>query len=434
MNLFNRFRNLLRSKPHYQLQQVFTPTSYAELTYTRRLSLEERLKSALFQPGKQILIYGHSGSGKSTLLHNVLKETNTLGITSQCINDTTVDALMLDAFDKLNPYYIDTVSKTDRIAIANELKTDYGLISAAVKSSYEMSNTVGQKRFLPPQLTPQRLASFIGAARYVWIIEDFHKVVQDEKVKLAQIMKLFVDMANKYNTVRIITIGAAETGSELVECDSELNNRVAEIGIPLLNPTEIMDILSTGTELLNIQFADELKEKIVKYSNCLATIAHQLAYNLCHINKIYKSQKEVITLQTTELEKALSLFISDKENTFDTLYRKITEQRRGKYHNVELILKAMVELPGDEIFHHDILLKICENNPDYPPGNLSFYLKKLLSSECDEVLRLNAGRYSFSDPFFKAYIRMIYGLTKDIKVDDSSFGLDKVKGLSVQIT
>lgn len=418
MNFYNKLRDLFRRKPHHELRQVFTPTSYAELSYRRRPVLEDRLKSAILQPGKQIIIYGHSGSGKSTLRHNVLKRTKTLSITSQCINNTTVDALMLDAFDRLNPYYIDTVSNSDKISISNELKVDYKLISAASRSSYEMTDTVGQKRILPPQLTPQRLASFIGAAGYVWIIEDFHKVAQEEKIKLAQIMKLFVDMANEYNDVKIIVIGAAETGSEVVECDSELNNRVMEIGISLLTSTEIMDILNTGMELLNIQFEDELKDKIVKYSNSLATIAHQLAYNVCYINNILETQKRLITLQITELEEALSLFVSDKEDTFKKLYNKITEQRSGKYHNVELILKAMVELPGNEILQHDILLKIYESNPDYPPSNLSAYLKKLLSSECEEVLRLNAGRYNFSDPFFKAYIRMINGLSNVITVDE----------------
>lgn len=414
-------KNLLyffKRKKRYKLQQVFTPTSYAELSYKRRPQLEDRLKSAILQPGKQIIIYGHSGSGKSTLLHNVLKDNLILNITSQCIKNTTVDDLMIDAFDKLNTYYVAKATNCDKESSTASLKSEYKVISSMMTSVQETSHIVEKKRLLPPQLTPQRLASFLGAAGYVWIIEDFHKVAQEEKTKLAQIMKLFVDVANTYNKVKIIAIGAAETGHEIVECDSELNNRVMEIGVPLLRSYEIMDILNRGTSLLNIKFEDELKTKIVKYSNSLATIAHQLAYNICEINKIYETQKQSINLQVTKLNQSLQNFLDEKEDTFKNLYSKITEQRSGKYQNVELILKAMVELSGNEISQHEILLKINESIVNYPQGNLSTYLKKLCSPECDEVLRLNAGRYSFSNPFFKAYIRMKYGLSKEIMVDE----------------
>ncbi|NLT20196.1 MAG: hypothetical protein GXY16_04270 [Syntrophomonadaceae bacterium] len=418
MNLINKFISIFKRKQHYKLQQVFTPTSYAELSYKRRPIFESRLKSSILQPGKQIIIYGHSGSGKSTLLYNVLKDNSILSITSQCINNTTVDDLMLDAFDKLNKYYIATVSDNDTISNTANLKLEYQVISTAITSVHEVSHAVEQKRVLPPQLTPQRLASFLGAAGYIWIIEDFHKVVQEEKIKLAQIMKLFVDASNTYSKVKIIAIGAAETGHEVVECDSELDNRVMEIGVPLLNPHEIMDILNTGTELLNIKFEDDLKEKIVRYSNSLATIAHQLAYNICDINDICETRKESTKLGVTELNQSLTNFLNDKEDTFTYLYNKITEQRSGKYQNVELILKAIVELPGNEISQHDILLKINESESNYPQGNLSTYLKKMCSPEWDEVLRLNAGRYTFSNPFFKAYIRMRHGLSEEITVDE----------------
>ena len=416
MNLIKYLISFFRRKQRFELRQVFTPTTYAELSYRRRPTLENRLKSAILQPGKQIIIYGHSGSGKSTLLYNVLKNNNIISITSQCINNTTVEDLMLDAFDKLNNYYVSTVTDCDKSSNTASIKSEYKAISTAITLVREVSHSVEQKRVLPPQLTPQRLACFLGAARYIWIIEDFHKVAQEEKVKLAQIMKLFVDVANTYNKVKIIAIGAAETGHEVVECDSELNNRVMEIGVPLLNPPEIMDILNTGTDLLNIKFEEKLKEKIVKYSNSLATIAHQLAYNVCDINSIYESQKESIKLEVTELSQSLKNFLYDKEDTFKHLYNKITEQRSGRYQNVELILKAIAELPENEIPQHDILLKIKEREPYYPQGNLSAYLKKLCLPECDEVLRLNAGRYTFSNPFFKAYIRMKHGLTEEIMV------------------
>ena len=61
----------------------------------------------------------------------------------------------------------------------------------------------------------------------------------------------------------------------------------------------------------------------------------------------------------------------------------------------------------DNVTQHALLTKIQESTPSYPPGNLSTYLKQLYSPEREEVLRNNAGRISFSEPFFKSYIRML---------------------------
>ncbi len=55
----------------------------------------------------------------------------------------------------------------------------------------------------------------------------------------------------------------------------------------------------------------------------------------------------------------------------------------------------------------DLLTKIQEQEPNYPPSNLSIYLKKLCSAERGEVLRNDSEHYSFSDPFFKSYIRIL---------------------------
>ena len=56
------------SKIH-QLEDVFTPTSPAIITYVDRLKddVNDRLVRALKLPGNQVVIYGHSGTGKSTL-------------------------------------------------------------------------------------------------------------------------------------------------------------------------------------------------------------------------------------------------------------------------------------------------------------------------------------------------------------------------------
>ena len=59
-------------------------------------------------------------------------------------------------------------------------------------------------------------------------------------------MKLFMDKAVDYPNSKIIVLGAANNGYEVVQHDTELNNRVSEIEVPLLTTTEIVRIVEKG--------------------------------------------------------------------------------------------------------------------------------------------------------------------------------------------
>lgn len=138
----------------------------------------------------------------------------------------------------------------------------------------------------------------------------------------------------------------------------------------------------------------------------LCRLAHQLAYNLCFNNNILKTQKKQKTIDETELNRAVNDFSSEKQDTYKSLYLSITKQREGKYKNVEIILNTLSNIPNEEITQHELYNKIQEKYQDYPQGNLSTYLKKLTSIEGEEVLRNTSNRISFSDPFFKSYVKM----------------------------
>lgn len=407
LNFLSKLKGFFSKRPIYELQTVFTPTSSAEISYIPRQNVEKQLSKAIDIPGKQIVIYGHSGSGKTTVLTHIINLKGLKKIVSSCTTTSTIDSIILDAFDALDPYFTESRANSDTESISGNLSSEYIGIKSSISSSIETSTSETQKRMLPPQLTIQRLCQFIGSANAVWIIEDFHKVAPEEKTKLSQMMKLFMDKSSEYKQSKIIVLGAAEHGYEVCKYDIELNNRVAEIEVPLLNSNEIKEIISKGCSALNIALSEDVITKISSYSNCLATIAHQLAYNLCYNYNIKKTQKNLVTIPDTELQQAINDFSSEKQDTYHTLYLAITKHRDRTYNNVELILSTLSKLPNDNVSQHDILNEIHKEYPSYPQGNLSTYLKRLCSSELDEVLRNNSGRISFSDPFFKAYVKML---------------------------
>lgn len=405
-------------KPKYSAADVFTPTTAAKLTFVNRESIEEDFKKSLTIPGVQMIIYGHSGSGKTTLIQNILKEEKRNFISTSCITGTTVNDLILSAFDKLNVYYKSNDETKDTTKIKSDLKASYSLIESALSSELSKEHTEKYQRVLPIQLTPQRLSEFLGHAECIWVIEDFHKVIEEEKTKLSQIMKVFVDNANTYKLTKIIAIGAVGSARDVVNYDRELNSRVSEIYVPLLNETELQEIITKGCKLLNINFTYGLQKGIVKYSNSLASICHHLCFNICFKNGIKRTKIFSKSFENDKLDDSVAAYVKQNSDSFKEILDNVLRQRKGKFENVKLILKSIIDLKKEQVTYNEILTKIQEKQRDYPQGNLTTYLKPLTTSEDEEILRYDtaSGKYSFSNPFFKAYVMMTF--EQDFKTEE----------------
>lgn len=408
MNLKRFLKKVFRLRDNYTLENVFTPTSAANLNYISRPDIEKQIKRSLKIPGTQIILYGHSGGGKTTIIRKVLDNTNRKYIITSCVTGTKVDEIIVNAFDKLNPYYTSEKETKTTTKISSSLKAAYQRIEASLSSEITEETSQKQVRALPLQLTFERLGQFLGAAECVWIIEDFHKVDDAEKQKLSDIMKSFVDISNDYEKVKIVAIGAVSTAREVVNYNPDIKPRVSEIPVPLLSTSELTEIIENGAKLLNIEFDDKLITETAYYSNSLGSLCHQLCYSHCEEMEIEKTLKTKIKIYHSVLKKSIQGYVSQKSDTFQQKLDKALKQRSAKFQNVKLILNAFVNLEKENVTYNEILTKIQEWEPDYPQSNLTVYLKPLTTSDHDEMIRFdsNSGKYSFSDPFFKAFCAM----------------------------
>ena len=84
----------------------------------------------------------------------------------------------------------------------------------------------------------------------------------DVRIQIAGILKTFIGLADDYENVRIICIGAVGKASELLQIEPNLNNRVSQIEVPLLDNREVESIIEKGSRILNVVMADNLKQKI----------------------------------------------------------------------------------------------------------------------------------------------------------------------------
>lgn len=397
-------------KKKHKLNEVFTPSTSAKLTYVNRPEIDKQINKALSMPGMQLIVYGHSGSGKTTITQNILNEKNIKFITTNCILDTKIGDILLDAFDKLNPYYTSETTKKSGSKISSELKSSYLNLDSVIKSEIYSESTDKAQRALPLQLTPQRLAEFLGIAKVVWILEDFHKVAKEERQKLSQILKIFVDTSNKYKDVKVIAIGAVGTAREVVNYDTELNNRISEIEVHLMKKEELESIVAKGEKLLNVDFSRKVHDDIINFSNSLASICHHLCFSICFNHNVESTTKAKRKFKDDSLKNAVVDYLKQNSDSFKEILDRALKQRDGKFDNTKAILQAFCKSEKEELTQKEVLN--FKNNKSVYKSTLTEYLHKLTTADYGEILRYddNSGKFSFSNPFFKAYTIMTFSM------------------------
>ncbi|MGE0135731.1 MAG: AAA family ATPase [Dehalococcoidia bacterium] len=421
---------------NYSVFDVFTPATPARLCFVERDDLNDQLVNPLRTPGKQIVVYGHSGSGKTTLLVNKLQQLYESHISTHCMKSMTYEQLVLDAFDQLAPYYLKDSSVGEGASISGSLESDFKLIKATLSSELKANQGEHWERGLPMQLTPQTLARFMGEARACWVLEDFHKMPAAEKQKVSQLMKVFMDLSDSYPTLKIIALGAVGTAREVIEYDSEMRNRVAEIHVPLMTEGELRRLLVMGEELLRIRLGGNVVNSMAHYANGLPAVAHQLALHMCTESGVLQTQIVDRELPGTALDSALKLYLQEASDTLKAVFdRALRPRKKTRYDNPRLILRALTELPEEGAGRADIYRKVIEYEPGYPQSNCSVALSALQTEDKGQMLRFDqaSGKFSFSDPIYRAMAMVMFdadaqrGLVGGVPVVSTST-LDELMG------
>lgn len=395
----------------YQTNKVFTPTTPARLTFVERISVQDRLANSLSTPGKQIVVYGHSGVGKTTLLVNKLHQTYETHITTRCMKGMTFEQILLDAFSQLEACYIcEKTEKTQR-TISAQLSGDFLNIKNQINATKQKENQQKIIPILPPQLTAQTLGKFIGEVNGCWLLEDFHKVDDQEKQKISQIMKVFMDLADEYPTLKIIALGAVNTARQVIEYDEEMKNRVSEIPVSLMTDEEIKKIILSGEEKLNIIFPDRLKTQIIKHSIGMASICHSLCLFMCINSGITQTLSDVkYQFTQRDWKRALENLLEETSDTIKSAFEKaLKKKRQNKFHHSQLIITALCDFNDSGAGRIDILKKIQREYTDYPNSSIKSKLDALCNTDNGAVLRFNSnsGAYSFRDPNYLAYAQAL---------------------------
>ena len=392
----------------FSAYKVFTPSTQAVLNFVPRDEIVTLLDAAFSSPGMQVVIYGESGSGKSTLLFNEIQKHYERFITTRCTSTSTFKGILMEAFDSLDQWVTNAKRQSSTSENLVELSASIAQVRGAVSGRDSTTSEVASSRLIDTQFTPQKLGHLLGKAGQCWVIEDFHKVPAAEKTALVQTLKVFSDMAYINDSIRIVVVGVSDSARDVVDYDSEMRDRVAEIYVPPMTDSELHHLLRRGGELMNISFA-EVSDEIVRNSIGTASVTHQLALNCLFVMGIKRSQVQPMTVTRMELHAAAERYVKASSATLRSRFDKgLNRGQSTGYDNCRLILRALALSKVEGALHGDLLAIIRGQFPSYPSGNLTTYLRQLGSEARGSLVRKSlSGRFSFAEPLLHTYARLI---------------------------
>jgi hypothetical protein len=231
-----------------ELHEVFTISGIPKFTFVKPDEYP-RLLMALKTPGRGIVVEGPSGIGKTTAITKAMEK----------------------------------VAMTEKV----------------VKLSARKPEDIGLIKELP-KMQPLGIV----------LIDDFHKLADDEKKQIADLMKVLADEGRADS--KVIAIGINRAGEALIDFAEDLTNRLETIPFEANPNNRVNEVIRLGEDALNIDL--NIRAEIVEAANGSFYLAQTLAYHTCLDAGIVSAQ--AIKSQTT------ISFPDVKARVFDTLSRR----------------------------------------------------------------------------------------------------------------
>ena len=144
-----------------------------------------------------------------------------------------------------------------------------------------------------------------------------------------------------------------------------------------------------------------LQERLVKLSNNIGSIAHQLCLNICAILRIKHTNifRHKIAKEDT-IDKGIKMYVEEQAGRFQLSLDKIfaIPNRIG-----EKIIKALVNSPIEGLKMEQIISKVGKSSDE-----IKNVIVDLCSNKYEEVIRYNeySTRFQISNSFFTAFVKL----------------------------
>ncbi|MES2727192.1 MAG: TIR domain-containing protein [Bacteroidota bacterium] len=163
-----------------------------------------------------------------------------------------------------------------------------------------------------------------------FVIDDFHRLVDNFKISLSNIAKIAADEGSNSNYPKLVIIGINQTGSELLNLSPDIAKRCGIHKIKPGSEAVIMNIIERGERLLNIKF---LRPKAI-YSESKGDywLTQLLCQTFCLQNNVLKTQEnpKIVSSNIKDIRKSI---IDRLENSYNLIVKEFCRGKRFRPSN-----------------------------------------------------------------------------------------------------
>lgn len=240
------------------------------------------------------------------------------------------------------------------------------------------------------------------------IIDDFHKLDDDVKIQISDLLKFTADTEDP--TKKLVLIGINEAGRRLIESSGDLGNRIEVIRFEVEPRNKIEELISAGEQALNVNIASS--ENIKSKASGSFYIAQLLCSEACIEAGVLDRQNTPTVVNTS----------------YSAIQRRVVEKQRSRFGDqVKLFARGKKFRPGGRAPYLHILrwlseseawnISIPEEIRQHPNERASVgtvYDRGFLASLCEtegipEILHFDpdTGILSVEDPMLVYYLKAI---------------------------
>ncbi|WEF23582.1 TIR domain-containing protein [Paracoccus sp. S3-43] len=329
----------------YGVEDVFVTEGVPEHTFVRPPNYGEILVD-IRRPGKPVIVEGQSGTGKTTAVKKIIAEIDPAG------------AAVL-----LTPRNPKDISKIEAISLDSGNKT--------------------------------------------FIIDDFHRLPEVEKERLANIAKVIAEADDRTEFPKIVIIGINNVGADLIELVHDIAKR---IGIHRIQPGSretIAALVNAGCQALNIRFVDAAQ--IFEASRGDYWLAQQLAKTACVAANVTETSLDFKPIDL-DMPSVRHRVVQALQHTYDDAVRQFC--RGAKFRPTNDPYFKLLRLVGEQGISSVDLNELANAHPDVR-GSINnvkdVRLPALLASKpiCAEFFYYNSRTKNFAieDPALFFYIQ-----------------------------
>ena len=336
--------------------------------------------------GHHIVIFGSSKQGKTCLRKKNLEDN--YYITIHCDNKMDLYNLNINILKQAG--FTVQVSETKTINGKAKVKVGYGwnLFGKADIESELEGEKGNEKEYKPLELDPEDVNDIIKALdsldfeKYI-VIEDFHYLKDETQVDFAIELKAF----HENSKLTFIIVGVWLEENRLIALNGDLSGRVKSVNADEWTDDNLLQLISTGEQLLNANIAEEEKKKLIAKSLNNVYVVQEVCYELCIENNIKEQSDTNIELNCANIEQIISKVISQHSGRYNNLITNISEG----FQTTELemhkwimyaILKTDIDKLETGLKRSEINALLQAEHPrkhELNPGNLTQALKSIAS-------------------------------------------------------